>query len=289
MKNMKALLFVLCLIIGKPIWNAEKKRLIDYAFDMYSQNGEDGVIKKIFDIIGTTTKCAIEFGAWDGLRLSNTANLWINQDWSAILIEADQLKYQSLVKNLDGTTSRCTAVHAYVGIDETNCLETILQRLTIDQAVDLLSIDIDGNDYYIFESLKVMRPRVIVIEYNPTIPVIMDIYAPYSLENRVGHSVAALNRIAQQKGYKLVALTMTNAFYVIESEFSKFSEFETELKNLDVNNYMVCMTTYDGEFANISQSRVLLYGLKAQYRGELCGKYVRNDVVLPGLIEVIED
>lgn len=264
---------------------AEKKRLIDYAYDMYSQNGEDGLIKKIFEIMGTTTKLAVEFGAWDGLRLSNTANLWVNHGWTAVLIESDKTRYQELVKNLEGSSTGCMGVNAYIGIDKENCIETILDRINVHEPIDLMSIDIDGNDYYIFDSLKTIRPRLIIIEYNPTIPVTMDIYAPYSINNRIGHSVGALNRIADAKGYKLIALTTTNAFYVLDSEFEKFKDFETELNKLNVNNHMVCITSYDGEFANISQSRVLLYGLKNQYRGELCGNYVRNDILRPVSIE----
>ena len=66
------------------------------------------------------------------------------------------------------------------------------------QLIDLLSIDIDGNDYHIFESLKKLRPRLIICEYNPTIPVWYDVYGPYNLiiilANQWAHSIASLKK-----------------------------------------------------------------------------------------------
>ena len=67
------------------------KRLSEHASNTYSQFGEDGIIEKIFQIIGVNSKVCIEFGAWDGFYLSNTANLWTN-GWKGILIEAEQRK-----------------------------------------------------------------------------------------------------------------------------------------------------------------------------------------------------
>jgi hypothetical protein len=260
----------------------DKKRLSDYGFDIYSQYGEDGIVQKIFEMMGTTTKVAVEFGAWNGIHLSNTANLWINdKSWRAVLIESDQKKFEELKKTLDGADVQCLAIQAYVGIEADNSIEYLLKMFNVEDSIDLMSIDIDGNEYYIFENLKTLRPRLIICEYNPTIPVTMDVYAPYSESNKLGASVGALNRIAEEKGYKLIALTNTNAFFVINSEFSKFKDIETNIKLMDDHTYMVNITDYDGNYANISTQRVALYGIKQQFRGAMSGKFVRNDVIRP--------
>ncbi len=277
--------FVLCALAISAISIKslpDKKRLSDYGFDIYSQYGEDGIVQKIFEMMGTKSKIAVEFGAWNGIHLSNTANLWINdKSWRAVLIESDQKKFDELKNTLDGADVQCLAIQAYVGIEADNSIEYLLKTFNVEDSIDLMSIDIDGNEYYIFESLKTLRPRLIICEYNPTIPVTMDVYAPYSESNKLGASVGALNRIAEEKGYKLIALTNTNAFFVINSEFSKFKDIETNIKLMDDHTYMVNITDYDGNYANISTQRVALYGIKQQFRGAMSGKFVRNDVIRP--------
>jgi hypothetical protein len=277
---MKNLIFFLFIFSNSCMFypDAPKKKLIDYACNVYSQFGEDGIVQKIFEIIGTKSKIAVEFGAWDGFYLSNTANLWSKDlSWQAILIESDQERYKDLIKNT--SNYNCKPIHAMVGIDRDNNLETILKNHGITQEIDLLSIDIDGNDYYIFESLKTMRPRLIICEHNPTIPIDMDLYTEYSMKNNFGTSVKALIRIANQKGYKLIALTVTNAFFVLEKDFEKFKEFETDPKLINVNDgYITLVSTYDGEFAFVANNkRVYFYGLRSKYKGDFCGTCYRWD------------
>lgn len=256
-----------------------KKTLFDYRRNVFSQTGEDGMIKKIFELIGTTSKIAVEFGAWDGIYLSNTANLWTNDlSWTGILIEGDEQKYSQLI-NTVSSFYNCKPICEWVGKESDNCLEAILNKYNVPLEIDLLCIDIDGNDYYMIESLNNMRPRVIVIEYNPTIPVTYDIYAPYSINNRIGSSVGALVRIAQDKGYKLVGLSTLNAFFVLESDFEKCHELETDLRLINIHNPVVVISNYDGKYALISNKRSsLYYGLNEQYKDKICGEFQRIDV-----------
>lgn len=269
---------LLIIMIGTLINADPKKTLFDYRYNIFSQAGEDGMIAKIFEIIGTKSKVAIEFGAWDGIYLSNTANLWTNDSsWKAILIEGDKDKYEMLSL----TTvffSNCYAMCEWVGIHNDDCLEVLLKKHNINTEIDLLSIDIDGNDYYILESLNNLRPRVIIIEYNSTIPVHYDIYGPYSKDNQIGASVNALVRIAKKKGYKLVGLSALNAFFVIEEECYKFDHLETQLHMINIHDYIVCIVTYDGKFAFVTNKKGAYYsGPNQQYKGILCGEYQRID------------
>lgn len=222
-------------LISLQLYSAtEKPKLRDYKYSIYSQWGEDGIIQKIFEIIGTRSKVCIEFGAWDGIKYANTAALWKNKNWKAILIEADTSKFSELLNNV--RSYNCIAINRYVGIGPDNSLEAILQQNNIHDQIDLLSIDIDGDDYHIFESLRALHPRVIICEYNPTIPAELDIYQQYG--DYFGCSVGALVRVAATKGYTLVAITETNVFFVENSLINLFYNYELTLSKIAVNDYV---------------------------------------------------
>lgn len=234
----------------------DKAKIGDFAKNIYSQYGEDGIIEKVFAIMGTRTRLCVEFGAWDGLFLSNTRNLWTH-GWKAVLIEGDEEKFRQLVENTTGYD--CTALNAFIGIDhQRDSLEYVLKANQITENIDLLSIDVDGNDYYIFESLKNIRPRVVTCEYNPTIPYYMDIYAPFN--NYFGCSAASLNRIAATKGYSLIAMTETNCVYVVEEEYEQFADYETDLDKVANRaglNYII--TGYAGDYMILGNA---YYGMR---------------------------
>jgi hypothetical protein len=246
-----------------------KPRLLDFRKTIHSQFGEDGIIEKIFEIIGTTSKVCVEFGAWDGFFLSNTAALW-TKDWKGVLIEAEQNKFLALLDNVRNYS--CVPILAKVGIDEDNHLETILHRRGITEPIDLLSIDIDGNDYYIFQSLTTLRPRVIICEYNPTMPAHIDIYPDY--DNHTGCSVAALVRVARSKGYQLAALTEVNAFFVVEEEFAKLSSFETRLEQIRIDRHLTYLIlSFSGEYQLVSLQSEPPFEITAPLRNKLRGTF----------------
>jgi hypothetical protein len=246
-----------------------KPRLYDFRYNVYSQFGEDGVINKIFECIGLTSKICIEFGAWDGFYLSNTASLWTDS-WQGILIESDKEKYGQLVENVQ--PYNCLCINEYVEPEGPGSLETILQRHGIEpEGVDLLSIDVDGNDYYILKSLARLKPRVIICEYNPTIPANMDIFAEKN--NYFGASAAAIIRAGEKKGYKMVALTDVNVFFVLQELFHLFDGYETELAKIRLDSSLLYLvTSYAGEFYIVGQNHPP-YGLKKVYDRELKGDY----------------
>lgn len=246
------MLFVMAILFSSVGFAENKVKLSDFKRNVYSQWGEDGIIEKIFQLIGTQSKVAIEFGAYDGITYSNTANLWINDpDWKGILIESNTIFFEQALKNV--SQYGCIMICESVGVGE-QALESILQRQNIYTEVDLLSIDIDGNDYYIFQSLEHMRPRVIVCEYNLSIPAHLDVYSDYG--NNIGCSVAALQRIGNEKGYTLVSLTETNAIFVINEEFSKFSTFDTERDHLRFDwGIAYIISDYNGNYKVVGNSK----------------------------------
>lgn len=213
----------------------QKPKLADYKKNIFSQFGEDGIIEKIFEIIGTTSKVVIEFGAYEGFSFSNTANLWTKDvAWKGILIEADEGLFKQLVKNV--ASYNCVPIHCTVGINNNDCLETILKAYGLNAHIDLLSIDIDGDDYHIFKGLKELRPRIIICEYNPSIPAHFDLHSKYG--GKTGCSVAALQRIAAEKHYSLVAITDTNCFFVCDEELSKFNDYDIDREHIRIDRYI---------------------------------------------------
>lgn len=220
-------------------------KLFDYKLNISSQFGEDGIIKKIFEIIGTNSKTCIEFGAWDGVYHSNTAHLWKN-GWKALLIERDSRRFKELKRNSEKYD--CICVNRSVSNKKPDTIDAIASEYGLPNNLDLLSIDIDGDDYYIFDSLQWLRPRVIICEYNPTIP--PDVELIPMGNNHFGCSALALVNLAKRKGYELVAATDTNCFFVQKEEFEKFNGFDTQLKNIMPNGYLSYLITgYDGDFA----------------------------------------
>lgn len=251
-----------CHLTGKP-------KLADYGYNKYSQFGEDGIIEKIFEIIGTTSKVCIEFGAADGFDCSNSAVLWTTKGWQGILIETNEHRFKQLINNIQG--HNCIAIHTHIDI-ENNSLESTLQRYNIKEPIDLLSIDVDGDDYYILKSLHTLKPRVIICEYNPTMPTHLDIYPAYG--NHIGCSPAALVRLAQEKGYKLIAITHCNCFFVYESDFDKFNDFETSLEKIKMNQCVKnIITSYDGNYLIVGEQEGTPWGINKPYTENMYGNF----------------
>jgi len=209
-----------------------------------SQFGEDGVIQEIFTRIGVANSKCVEFGAWDGIHYSNTWNLWQSKKWEALLIEGDVHKFNVLTANLKGYDN-VKAVNAYVLAEGINSLENIMSRSAYPTDVDLLSVDIDGDDYYIFESLVRYKPRVIVIEYNPTIPAVIELIQQKG--GYFGSSARSLLKLANSMNYKLAHMTDTNMFFVVNTDFHKLGFDEPNLDDLFDDKYIAyVISSYGG-------------------------------------------
>nr|VFK56978.1 MAG: Methyltransferase FkbM domain-containing protein [Candidatus Kentron sp. TUN]VFK64726.1 MAG: Methyltransferase FkbM domain-containing protein [Candidatus Kentron sp. TUN] len=195
--------------------------LLDSAYDVTSQTGEDGVIDKIFEIIGPTNRVCVEFGAWDGKTLSNTYNLIRNKHWDGLLIEGNPDKYQQLTQTY-ANVARANCVCGLVEISGLNSLDAYLERNRLPSDPDLLSIDIDGNDYHVWSSLERFRPRIIICEFNPSIPNDVLFVQPPDMEKNQGCSLSALIELGKKKGYELIAAMPWNGIFVVREEFAKF-------------------------------------------------------------------
>jgi hypothetical protein len=219
--------------------------LKEFENNIQSQFGEDGVIEAIFNKIGTTNKICVEFGAWDGIHYSNTWNLWHNHQWEALLIEGDPEKYKVLVNNT-ASFDKVSPLLAFVADSGPHSLDVIFHKQGFPAAIDLLSIDIDGNDYYILKSLEQFHPRLIIIEYNPTIP--PGITLIQQSGEYFGASASAILELAHEKDYHLVHMTDTNMFLLSGEALSVFGGEEPALAALFVSRHLVhVISSYDGK------------------------------------------
>lgn len=176
-----------------------------------SQNGEDGVLQAIFERIGEGKKWCCEFGAWDGMTFSNTYSL-LMRGWSGVLIESVPERFEKLVRNT--AQLNVTAIRAMV----TN-VDGILRDTEIPKDFDLLSIDVDGQDYPLWQDMRIYRPRVVVLEVNSGFQ--PDV-SHWSKER--GTSLKMVTLLAKARGYEL-ALHTGNAIFV-RREYCETLEIE---------------------------------------------------------------
>jgi len=199
----------------------ESTYLRTHARDVTSQYGEDGIIEKILDLIGRRTPWCVEFGAWDGKYLSNTWHLINEKGWKGVLVEGDEGRADRLAASHAGRAGEVFVVNAFVGWEGEHSLDAILGRTPIPQSFDVLSIDIDGNDWHVWNGLAKYRPRLVVVEFNPSAS--NELYFVQDADPNLsqGASLLAFIELGKQKGYELVATTYANAFFVLADEFNK--------------------------------------------------------------------
>ncbi len=140
--------------------------LLNARKNIYSQNGEDGVIELLMNLFDIKDGTFCEFGAWDGKLYSNTFNLLENKNWKGVYIEGDLQKYQDLLKLKDTFKDKIQTINAFVGCDAPNNLDNLLKPTFLDKDFDLLSIDIDGMDYHVWDSVLEYTPKFVIIEVN---------------------------------------------------------------------------------------------------------------------------
>ncbi len=195
----------------------------DTGYRIYSQFDEDGIFVFLFAVIGAYNKTFIDIGAGDGIN-SNCANLAINFGWHGLFIDGNPVSIQHgrdfYQAHPDTTLFPPKFIHAMVTRANINQLIT---DSGFSGEVDLLSIDIDGNDYWIWDALTCIKPRVVCIETHIEFGQ-RNIVVPYD-ENYVypgvhpdyhGASPVAMVKLARRKGYRLVGSNMYgfNTIYV---------------------------------------------------------------------------
>lgn len=226
-----------------PTWLLEHKR------DVYSQTGEDGVIEKILEVLPDHDKWCVEFGAWDGLLFSNTRNLISAKGYSAILIEAAENRFLELQSNYAAHRNTVITIKRMVGFGEDDNLDVILGETPIPIDFDLLSIDIDGNDYHVWKRVSRYRPKIVVIEFNHTIPTEVRFVQPAGAQFNQGASLLSIVELGKDKGYELVSVLRFNAFFVRQEYYTLFDMESNAPHSLrtDLSRISYLFFGYDGQ------------------------------------------
>jgi len=196
---------------------AAPKRLLRHGAKVYSQNDEDGILQEIFRRIGVNRRTFVEFGVQDGGECNTL--LLLSSGWSGLWMEASAVYEAAIRERFD----------LFLRNEQLTCRQAFITAGNINELMsdcapdlDLLSIDIDYNDYWIWKALTVVRPRVVVIEYNASLKPPLSLAAPYGEDRRWdgsnfhGASLKALEKLGAEKGYSLVGCCFSgvNAFFV---------------------------------------------------------------------------
>src|SRR4051812_29152578 len=197
---------------------ADPRRLARFGYKAYSQSDEDGIIAEIFRRIGTPNRSFVEIGVGNGLECNT---LWLLiQGWRGLWIEAEGRHCAAIRASHRQWLGTGALRLAQAAATAENVESLIDQRQPGD--VDLLSVDIDYNDYWVWAAIESIRPRAVAIEYNAAWPppaaitVAYDPAAGWKGDSHFGASLCALANLAARKGYKLVGCNLAgvNAFFV---------------------------------------------------------------------------
>lgn len=240
----------------------DSKWLLKFAHNVHSQKGEDGIIAKALEVMGVNQGWCVEFGAWDGEHLSNTYNLIANQGFSAVLIEGSMDRFRVLAEKFRNNP-KVTAINAFVGFTADDGLDKILAATAAPLDFDVLSIDIDGNDYHAWKAVSRYRPKLVVIEFNPTIPSVLEFVQKADMSVNHGSSILSLSLLAKEKGYELVSATDYNCFFVPKEYFPLFNIEDNSVRAIRPNEELVSyiFNGFDGTVFVRGYGRVEWHGV----------------------------
>lgn len=252
--------FMLDLVSGSTV----RSPLLAHARNVTSQQGEDGIIEHVFSVLSPRSRYCVECGAWDGRTFSNTWNLIHRHGWAGLLIEGAPERFAALTAE-SATRGDVRCLNRWVDLDGPNSLDALLAEADAPSAIDLMSIDVDGIDYFLWESLSRCRPTLVIVEFNPTVP--NDVRFVQARDRRVnqGCSLRALVELGDRKGYTLVCCTGWNAFFVVAEKAGALgvadNRIDTLYKPLADGRIF---HGYDGTVHVVGMDRLLWHGIRVK-------------------------
>ncbi len=196
----------------------DPKRLEPFGYKAYSQGDEDGIIAEIFRRLAIAEGSFLEIGVENGLECNSL--LLIHKGWTGAWVEGNR-QQQEVIAAKFGSLIQDKTLNVGMGMVDAGNINALASQVGAVEDLDFLSIDIDGNDIYVFEAVG-FKPKVVCIEYNAKFPpdvAARQVYDPkryWRGTDYFGPSLRAMNEIAIAKGYRLVStgLTGVNAFFV---------------------------------------------------------------------------
>ncbi len=224
------------------IWQIQAKgtleRISDAEFKVFSQFGDDGIIQYLVHQIGIAREdqTFVEFGVQD-YQESNTRFLLMNDNWRGLILDGDKANIRKVREWGDFWRYELTAVAAFIDRENVNDL---FVRHSFSGEIGLMSIDIDGNDYWVWERVEAVTPIIVVAEYNSTFGSRHAVTIPYdpSFQRSRAHysnlywgaSLKALCLLAENKGYAFVGSNSAgnNAYFVRRDRLSNLKPLAVE-------------------------------------------------------------
>lgn len=216
-------------------------------FSAYSSNDEDGILLRLFDEAGTTNRLLVDVGS--GLpHGANSTNLLVNWAWTGVLLEGDPAHADAARSWFEAHPNLPWPPTVLTTWVDPATLDGFLTERGIVGDVDLLLIDIDGVDLWLWQDLTVLRPRVVVVEYAHFWGPHRSVSVPRDLDVRSGHRVDPLHcsaslpayvTVGRAKGYRLVAVSARrfNAFFVRDDVAPGLPELPAEAAFADPSTF----------------------------------------------------
>lgn len=225
-----------------------KQKSNTWLLDIYlSKQSYEAVIVEILNMLPRRDRWCVEFGAWDGCVASNSRELILHHGYSAILIEGDKDRFRDLQRNYSDR-SEVVTLNQFVGFSTEDGLDVILAKTPVPLDFDFLSIDIDGNDYHVWNVVTKYHPKVVCVEFNPTIPAEVSFVQPMDPAVNQGCGLSVLVELGRRKGYELVSVIDVNAFFVSRDYFPIFGIADNRIEALWVtrDDITFIFSGYDG-------------------------------------------
>jgi hypothetical protein len=206
--------------LAKPRY-ADPRRLHRHGAKVFSQHEEDGLIEEVFRRIGAGPRTFIEFGVETGVQC-NTVKLLL-EGWRGLWLEGSSRDVAEIRHSLDGYL-KAGALKVQEAMVTAENVNDLFRQAGFDGEIGILSVDIDFNDYWVWKAIEVVKPRLVVIEYNATLRPPLSLTVPYQPTmrwdgtNYFGASLEALVKLGHAKGYRVVGCNFSgsNAFFVRE-------------------------------------------------------------------------
>lgn len=200
-------------------------RLSDVSYNIFTYHGEDGIIQYILQQLKNVPPVFVDAGAGNCI-IGNCSTLAVHFGWDGVFMDRDKSQITAGKKFLKNISSVTPGVQFLVQELTPANINQVIAEAGIEEEIGLLSVDVDGNDYWLWKAIDVIQPRIVVIEAKVEFG-LRNVIVPYGLHNHRsvnlmynGASVEALRRLGDEKGYKLVGAIRQgyNLFFVKKNE-----------------------------------------------------------------------
>ena len=220
--------------------------MADVEFQVFSQFGDDGIIQYLVSNLDLPNKTFVEFGVENYLE-ANTRFLLVNNNWAGLVIDGSQKNIDFIRKDYLSTVFQLHSKCAFITRDNIN---ELISEMNFHEDLGLLSVDIDGNDYWVWKAITAVKPIIVVCEYNAdfgtknawTIPYQEDFaYGKEHPRNYWGTSLLSLCDLAEEKGYAFIGCNSqgNNAYFVRQDKLGRFKRLPCDAGYSPAKFFMV--------------------------------------------------